>query len=116
MMQLDAADCSSSSASRLRQRCATPSGTVESVSPNWEDVLARARSQGAGSRPRRRLVLALALVLLIVLAVPPLGVGPNKVVPERVESLDRGLAAEAAVGSALIVEVEPGGEGSPALG
>ncbi len=47
---------------------------------------------------------------------PELVVGPNKVVPERVESLDRGLAAEAAVGSALIVEVEPGGQGALALG
>ena len=44
-----------------------------------------------------------------------LGVGPNKVVPERVESLERGLAAEAAVGSAVIVEVEPGGEGALSL-
>ena len=44
-----------------------------------------------------------------------LAVGPNKVVPERVESLERGLAAEAAVGSAVIVEVEPGGEGALSL-
>ena len=66
MTQLDA--------SSIRQLQAL-APAVESVSPNWEDVLARARSQRAGSRPRRRLVLALALVLLIVLAVPPLGIG-----------------------------------------
>src|SRR5262245_52174884 len=36
-----------------------------------------------------------------------LDVGPSNVVPERVESCARCLAAEAAVGSAVIVEVEP---------
>ena len=44
MTQLDA--------SSLRQLQAL-APAVESVSPNWEDVLARARSQRAGSRPRR---------------------------------------------------------------
>ena len=44
-----------------------------------------------------------------------LGVGPKEVVPERVEARGRGLAAEAAVGSVVIVEVEPGGQGTGAL-
>lgn len=50
---------------------------VESLSPDWDDVLGRGRSsQRTGFHGRRRLVLALALVaLLVVLAVPPLGLG-----------------------------------------